>query len=237
MSSSNKANAGAQSPPKAPLRISRSKNPTDILLVMKEPEAAFCASALSRINPALRITWAPDLSETRAAIGRTAPGARLIGFSTSVIVPPDVLAAFPDDAYNFHPGPPEFPGNRPSAFACYARAPVFGVTFHRMLAKVDEGEILDCERFPVIGLDRAGQIAVEAYQRLARLFLRNAVALARIGQPLSGNGEIWSGRKTTQAEFDRMRQVPGDVDQDELAIRIKAFNWIYTPIGNNDLDA
>jgi len=217
-------------PPKAPPAASQAGSPIDIMLVMKEPEAAFCAAALGRVDPSLYVAWAPDLSEARAGSKRLSHSARLIGFSTSVIVPADVLSAFQGEAYNFHPGPPEFPGNRPSAFACYARAPLFGVTFHRMLTKVDEGEILDCERFPVIGMDRAGQIAVEAYQRLARLFLRNAIPLAQLGKPISGNGEAWGNRKTTQAEFDRMREVPGDVDAEELALRIRAFNWIYTPL-------
>ncbi|MDF1749389.1 MAG: formyltransferase family protein [Alphaproteobacteria bacterium] len=156
--------------------------------------------------------------------------ARLVAFSTSIIVSAPVLAAFPGGGYNFHPGPPSYPGNRPSAFACYAGEKQFGVTFHRMLPRVDEGEILDCEHFSIAGCNTSSAIAILAYQRLARLLLMNITALAELDRPLIGNGVRWTGMKTTLAQYNRMRSVPGDIETSELDRRIRAFNWVYTPL-------
>lgn len=202
----------------------------DVLLLMKPPEAAFCAAALTNQAPTTRCAKAGDLDMLRIGARRLSPNARLIGFSTAVVVPGSILPDFGGGAFNFHPGPPEYPGNRPSAFACYAEAPLFGVTFHRMVARVDEGEIIDCERFPAVGLRSASSLAIKAYQHLARLLLRNAPSLARLDAPLTGNGETWSGRKTTLADLEAMREVSGDIDPAELDRRIRAFNWIYTPL-------
>ncbi len=219
--------ADTHSPPPDPISA---RHPIDIVLLMKAPEAAFCAAALHRANRTLSITHAGTHVDIGNALPLLSGRARLIGFSTAIVVAKEYLTHFPGGAYNFHPGPPEYPGNRPSAFACYARASQFGVTFHRMIARVDEGEILDCERFPSMHFDTAADIAIFAYQRLARLFLANTVALATLSRPLIGNGEKWSGPKTTQSQFDAMREVPGDIAPAELDRRIRAFNWVYTRI-------
>jgi methionyl-tRNA formyltransferase len=141
-----------------------------------------------------------------------------------------MLPLFHGGAFNFHPGPPEYPGNRPSAFACYHQEHQFGVTFHRMIASVDAGEILDCERFSAKGLNTASAFALQAYQSLARLFLRNAAALANPKAVLAGNGEVWSGKKTKMSDYDAMRRVPRNISPDDLDLRLKSFLGVYTPI-------
>ncbi|HBM13196.1 MAG TPA: hypothetical protein DD390_10925 [Rhodospirillaceae bacterium] len=208
------------------------RTPIDIVLLMNEPEAAFQAAAFSRIDPSLSLAHASTLEMLHQSLSRLSPRARLIGFSTSIIAPASALAAFPNGGYNFHPGPPNYPGNRPSAFACYAGEQEYGVTFHRMVPRVDEGEILDCEIFSIANCDTAHAIAILAYQRLARLFLMNATALAQLDRDITGNGVRWSGQKTTQAQYNAMRVVPGNIDPVELDRRIRAFNWIYTPVSN-----
>jgi methionyl-tRNA formyltransferase len=197
---------------------------------MNAPEAAFVATAFSKIDTALTLAQANSDVLLQQALPKLSPKARLIGFSTSVIVSRPILAAIPGGGYNFHPGPPSYPGNRPSAFACYAGEQEYGVTFHRMLPRVDEGEILDCEVFSISQCQTSNAIAVLAYQRLARLFLMNAPALARLDRVIPGNGMEWSGRKTTQAHYDAMRVVPGNIECGELDRRIRAFNGVYTPI-------
>lgn len=220
--------ATGQCPPPAP--VADAAGPLDFLLLMKPPEAAFVAAALHRIRPTVRIARAENREELLFSTDILAPNARLIAFSTAVIVPAAVLEAFKGNAYNFHPGPPEYPGNRPSGFACYEGARTFGCTLHRMLPRVDEGEIVDCLRFSIAERSTAARLAITAYQNLAKLFIRNAVALAQNHAPLPANGAAWGHRKTTQAEFDAMREVPGDIDPEELDRRIRSFNWIYTPL-------
>lgn len=216
--------------PSPPPTADAATGPLDILLLMKSPEAAFCAAALRRVNARLAIARASSVEEIEAAVPKLARPARLIAFSTAVVVPGRLLPPFTGGAFNFHPGPPEYPGNRPSAFASYDGVAQFGVTFHRMIAKVDAGEILDCERFPTAGKPTAGALAIEAYQRLARLFLRNATILAQPGMPIPANGEVWSGRKTSMADYEEMCRVPRGTDPAELSRRLRAFSGVYTPV-------
>jgi hypothetical protein len=152
--------------------------PIDIVLLMNEPEAAFQAAAFSRIDTSLSLAHASTLEMLDQALPKLSPRARLIGFSTSLIAPASALEAFSNGAYNFHPGPPSYPGNRPSAFACYAGEQEYGVTFHRMVPRVDEGEILDCEIFSIANCNTSHAIAILAYQRLARTGTYQGMACA-----------------------------------------------------------
>ena len=69
----------------------------------------------------------------------------LITFFTPVIIPADVLSVV-RAGYNFHGGPPEYPGRDPHDWAIHDGAAEFGVTLHRLAEKVDSGEILLVER-------------------------------------------------------------------------------------------
>lgn len=218
---------------KAPPNATAVPGPVDILLLMKPPEAAFCAEAFHKVAPSLSLARAGCHEEIDLALNKLSENARLIGFSTSVVVTKKALGAFGGGCFNFHPGPPEYPGNRPSAFAYYDGAKLFGVTLHQMIAHVDAGTIFDCQRFDTAGVETARDLAIKAYLKLAGLFINNVVALALLKRPLEANGETWSGRKTTLADFNEMRRVPADLDEDEIERRIRAFSWVYSPLDPN----
>ena len=67
--------------------------------------------------------------------------ARLIAFTASSIVPQAILTQLGYGAYNFHPGPPEYPGWRPWRFALLDGSTEFGVTVHSMAKEIDAGPI------------------------------------------------------------------------------------------------
>ena len=81
-----------------------------IILLTGPAEQTVLASVLRRNNPQLTIRMAAS----RADIDALEPGvlarARLIGFVTPVVVPKRILDALGFGAYNFHPGPPHYPG-------------------------------------------------------------------------------------------------------------------------------
>ncbi len=201
-----------------------------VLLLMKEPEAAFCRDLLLQQAPSLDIRHADDRDSLSRLADRAPAGSRLIAFSTQVVVPPDILARLNHDAYNFHPGPPTYPGSKPSAFAVYEGARRFGVTLHRMIARVDAGEIVATDWFDILPGIRAAALAAEAYGRLARLFAAHAGALATLGRPLPANGEQWRGPTRTQAQYERLRQIDGTMSQAECARRFQACDGIYSPL-------
>lgn len=149
--------------------------------------------------------------------------ARLIGFVTPVVVPPHILNALGFGAYNFHPGPPEYPGWIPAHFAVYDKATTFGATAHLMAERVDAGPIIDVERFnipPGTGVTRLQEMA---FTQAARLFWRLAPVLAIQSAPLPELPIKWAGTKSTKRMHKAMCEVTPDISSQELQRRIEAF--------------
>ena len=131
--------------------------------------------------------------------------ARLIGFVTPVLVPARILSALGFGAYNFHPGPPHYPGWVPAHFAIYERARYFGATAHAMVERVDAGPIVAFKMFgipPDTGVIRLQELA---FVELARLFWALAPELATQSEPLAALPMKWTASKA------RGRMYRGDV--------------------------
>src|SRR5215471_2734746 len=138
-----------------------------ILLLTGPPEQAALAPVLRRRNPRLAIEPIATMEELRAVDTSLLRRSRLVAFVTMVIVPGEILAAIGHGAFNFHPGPPDFPGWAPAHFALYAQARQFGVTFHVMKGLIDSGPILDADLFPVAPGTSVLALEETAYARLA----------------------------------------------------------------------
>ena len=193
-------------------------------------EADFFSDFLRRLAPMLTIAHAESLEDLERLIPAKTSDVRLMAFSTNVIVPAEILHRIDYNAINFHPGPPEYPGYRPTGFAIYTGARRYGVTAHYMTDRVDEGPIIGAERFP-IGQDAwLIDVVKEAYQRLARLALGLLPQIIQVGRPIDPLPERWASRKTTRAEYEEMRRIPADIDEDELRKRFRCFDGIYTDL-------
>src|ERR1700757_863743 len=120
-----------------------------IILVTGEPEQATLPAALLGHNPQLLIRPITALQQFAALEAGELARSRLIAFATPLIVPAHVLDGLGFGAYNFHPGPPRYPGWAPAHFALYERASEFGATVHVMEEKVDAGPIVSVVRFPI----------------------------------------------------------------------------------------
>ena len=149
--------------------------------------------------------------------------ARLIAFATPVVVPARVLDALGYGAYNFHPGPPEFPGWAASQFAVYRGASEFGATAHAMIERVDAGPIIGIERFRITPDTSVVELEKLTYVHLAKIFWRLAKALASQSAPLAELGLRWSGQAGTRKQYAALCDIPADIAADELERRIKAF--------------
>src|ERR1700742_508355 len=114
-----------------------------IILLTGPVEQAVLAAALLGHNPRLTVHWVAASDALARVDPATLARSRLVGFATPVIVPPHVLDALGFGAYNFHPGPPQYPGWAPAHFALYERATEFGATAHMMAARVDSGPIVE----------------------------------------------------------------------------------------------
>ena len=201
-----------------------------LFLLMKQMEADFFRDFTKRLAPNVRTVHVDSLEALEKAVPGPCRHARLFAFSTSIIVPPAILHRLGYNAVNFHPGPPEYPGYRPTGFALYDGARSYGVTAHYMTDKVDEGPIIGVDRFPVAEDAILIDVVKESYQRLAKLALAKLPALLRVDEDISPLDERWSPTKTTKAQYDAMRRIPPDMPAEEIDKRFRCFDGIYSPL-------
>jgi hypothetical protein len=195
---------------------------TIILLTDLAKDVALSA-LMRRHNPLLSVRRAGTLAELEAFSPRELARARLIGFLTPVVVPPHILDALGYGAYNFHPGPPNYPGWVPCHFATYDGVTKFGVTAHAMTARVDAGPIVGHDTFDVPPGTGVVKLEQTAAVHLAHLFWTLAKALATQAEPLTDLPVRWSGRKTTRGLYASLCDIPVDITKDELDRRLNAF--------------
>lgn len=195
---------------------------TGIVLLTNPPEAAVLGKILRQHHSELEITVVSDRAALSALPRESLATARMISFCSSVIVPADILAAFPGPSYNFHPGPPDRPGRFPSVFAIYERADRYGITVHEMTEQVDAGPIVAAEWFAVP--EEADVVALEklALGCLVAVFRRLAPFLALNPSPLPRVFIPWSGTKRTKAECDAICRVTPDMPGAEIELRKRA---------------
>lgn len=194
-----------------------------VILLTGPVDETVLAAVLQRHNPALAIRSVKTLAELEAIDGDTLARARLVAFVTPVIVPARILDRIGHGGYNFHPGPPHYPGWVPSHLAVYERATQYGATAHRMTARVDAGPIVDVGLFAVPPGTSVLDLERMAFKALARLFWQQAKPLATQATPLAELPVAWSGRKSTRRMYEALCEIPADITKDDLDRRIAAF--------------
>jgi methionyl-tRNA formyltransferase len=187
-----------------------------IILLAGEAERPIFSSVLSTHNPCLTIIPVRAPADLNAL-------ARLIAYVAGVIVPAEVLNQLGYGAYNFHPGPPTYPGWAPAHFALYSRATQFGATAHVMVARVDEGPIVGVEMFSIPPGTSVASLEGMAYARLSYLFWTLAKPLASYSERLPQLPVRWSGTKGTRRDYAALCNIPLDIQRDELERRIEVF--------------
>lgn len=171
-----------------------------IILLTGPVEQPVLGGILREHDPRLRIHPVTAPAELGALAPNLLRRARLIAFCTDVLVPADVLARLAHGAYNFHPGPPHFPGWGAAHFAILQRATEFGATAHVMVEKVDAGPIVAVDLFPVPLAATVTSLEELTYVRLAQMFRRLAPALTQ-AEALPVLPICWSGKKGTRARY------------------------------------
>jgi methionyl-tRNA formyltransferase len=174
-------------------------------------------------NPLLTVIPVRTIADFAALNSDVLARARLIAFVTPEIVPVSVLTRLGYGAFNFHPGPPSYPGWAPAHFALYDRATEFGATAHVMVEQVDAGPIIDIAVFPIP--DDISVLGLEglAYAHLAQLFWRMAKSLATDAAPPSKLPLKWGSKKYSRSAYRAICDIPLDIPKDELEHRMSVF--------------
>jgi methionyl-tRNA formyltransferase len=194
-----------------------------VILLAGAVERPVLRSLLLEHNPLLTVMAVQTREDLSAlSLDQLARG-RLIAFVTPEIVPASILARLGYGAFNFHPGPPAYPGWAPSHFALYDQATEFGATAHVMVEQVDAGPIIEVALFPipadisVLGLEGL------AYAHLAHLFWRMAKSLATDPEPPPTRPIPWGPTKYSRRAYRAICDIPLDISKPELDRRIKVF--------------
>jgi methionyl-tRNA formyltransferase len=194
-----------------------------IILLAGAMEQSALGALLHAHNPQLTVrpaATAEDLAALDAAILRRS---RLVAFSTPVIVPPKILEGLGYGAYNFHPGPPQYPGWAPAHFALYEQATEFGATAHVMTERIDSGPIIDAALFPIPADINVLGLEGLAYAHLAQLFWWHAKALATESEPLPALPLRWGPKKNSRRAYQAICRIPLDITKEELDRRLRVF--------------
>jgi methionyl-tRNA formyltransferase len=194
-----------------------------ILLLADAAEQSILPLALRGHNSLLTVIPVGSAAELAALDSNLLSRARLIAFVTAEIVPQSVLARLGYGAFNFHPGPPSYPGWAPAHFALYDEARQFGATLHVMVEQVDAGPIIDVAFFPVPADISVFGLEGLAYAHLAQLFWRRAKSLATDAAPPSALPIKWGSRKYSRRTYRAICDIPLDIPKEELDRRIKVF--------------
>jgi len=190
-----------------------------IVILTKQVEAPFLLQFIRKENPSLEVLIALNENELRRAVATKGADTRLISFNSHTIIPADILDSLGPVPYNIHPGPLNYPGTYPVAFALKDRANYYGVTAHEIIEKVDAGPIVYVEQVPI-----AADICLEQLTDLA--FTMAVTAFSFIAQHCAVNtGAIphldyrWSGTKSTHESYKQLCQMPANAstkDQEQM---------------------
>ena len=197
---------------------------TIILLTGSIGQQQALSFLLKEYNPALSFRGAVTSDDLAAIEPEVLREARLVAFVSGVIVPEAILKMLGHGAYNFHPGPPHYPGWAPAHFALYDGARIFGATAHEMAAHVDSGPIVGVESFAIPKDASVRELEQMTFVRLAHLFWRMSKRIACEADPLPTLAIGWSGTKSTKRMYEEFCQIPADISAAELKRRVRAFD-------------
>jgi methionyl-tRNA formyltransferase len=194
-----------------------------IILLAGVVERPVLRSLLLGHNPLLKVIAVETRDDLAALSADQLARARLVAFVTPEIVPASILARLGYGAFNFHPGPPAYPGWAPSHFALYDQATEFGATAHVMVEQVDAGPIIDVALFPIPANISVLGLEGLAYAHLALLFWRMAKSLATDREPPPTRPMQWGATKYSRRAYRAICDIPLDISKPELDRRIKVF--------------
>jgi methionyl-tRNA formyltransferase len=178
---------------------------------------------LLRANPDVAYINVSSPDELQAFPDDFLQESRLISFGSRFYVKKSLMDRVGFQSYNFHPGPPEFPGWAPFNFGIFSKVKQFGATLHFMNHKIDSGEIIAVKRFDCESMTTSNELMDETTQAMFELFVRFCPQFAHHQAPLSVINQQWSGVLTTKKDFQDHCLIDLKIDKEALTHRINSF--------------
>jgi methionyl-tRNA formyltransferase len=201
--------------------------PAVLALLCPREDARYLTAVLATANRDLTVVTAADTAQLERLVAEAGGVDRIVAFRTNGIVPAELLRRVPGPCYNFHPGPPGYPGRHPFAFALYDGAAQYGVTAHEMVERVDAGPIVGMLAFPLPAPADPDRLIDQTHTALVQLFVTLAPQLARTDRPLPRTGLSWDqSRRCTAKALDALRALPPDIGLEEMERRLRALRSV-----------
>lgn len=153
----------------------------------------------------------------------------IISFLSPWIIPKYMLEQSKIASINFHPGSPKYPGTGCYNFALYNNEKIYGVTCHKMNAKVDTGDIIKVSHFPIYKDETVESLKLKSMIHLLKLF-QNIIDLIYFKKPLPQSKEYWKRKPYTRKELNELCKIDVNaMSQIEIKNRIRATTYPKAP--------
>ena len=149
----------------------------------------------------------------------------LISFLNSVYIDKSVRKKIKINSFNFHPGPPEYPGFGCYNFALLDKVNYYGSTIHIINDKFDNGKIINVKRFKIsykkINLEKLINKTHENIIKQAKEFI-NII----LNKKLKNESNLkWKKKAYTKKEFEIAREIKLNDSKEKVLNKIKAFSY------------
>ncbi|MEO8679074.1 MAG: formyltransferase family protein [Vicinamibacterales bacterium] len=199
-----------------------------ILLITKPTEACREAQRFLRALAPDCVVLEGERTDAMPDLLRKWSGDYLFSFVGPWIVPAAALTGTRQAAWNFHPGPPAYPGIGCYNFALYDEAAEYGVTCHEMAPAVDTGRIVRVVRFPVFPEDTVALLKERSMAYLLVLFYDVVGALLK-GVPPGVSDERWTRQPYTRQQLDALCRLDHGMSAAEIRRRVRATTFPGAP--------
>ena len=149
----------------------------------------------------------------------------LISFLNSIYIDKNVRKKIKVGSFNFHPGPPEYPGFGCYNFALLDKVNFYGSTVHVINDKFDNGKIINVNKFKIsykkLNLEKLIAMTHRSIIRQAKDFINNI-----LNEKLKTNVSFkWKKKAYTKKEFDIAREIKLNDSRENILKKIKAFTY------------
>ncbi len=149
----------------------------------------------------------------------------LISFLNSMYINKSVRKKIKINSFNFHPGPPEYPGFGCYNFAMLDKVNFYGSTVHIINDKFDSGKIINVKKFKFsykkFNLEKLIRKTHENIIKQAKDFI-NDIQNKKL--KIEGNLK-WKKKAYTKKEFETAREIKLNDTRKNVLKKIKAFSY------------
>jgi len=149
----------------------------------------------------------------------------LISFLNSMYINKSVRKKIKINSFNFHPGPPEYPGFGCYNFALLDQVNFYGSTIHMINNKFDSGKIVGVKKFKITSkkcnLEKLIRKTHENIFKQAKNFI-NVIQNKKL--KIEENIK-WRRKAYTKKEFDIAREIKLSDSKKTVLKKIKAFSY------------